>query len=113
MQQWEFFYVQASTNNMKAVMEEVNKLGALGWEPVGIASADKTVGVNSNVVILKRPITSPPAPPASAEDWQADPTGRFDKRRWDPALEVWTAEVAMMEAKSMHVDPPHMVKPVM
>ena len=98
---------------MKAIVEEANKLGGVGWEMVGIASADKTVGFNSNIVVLKRPISAPPARPDSDEDWQPDPTGRFDKRRWDAVLGVWTAETAMMEAKSMHVDPPHMVKPVM
>lgn len=104
--QWEFMYIQASTNNMVKVQEEANRFGALGWEPVGIASADKTIGINSNVLILKRPILDPPPSPSSAEEWQPDPTGRFDKRRWNGR--VWTAETAMMEAKTLHVDPPRM-----
>jgi len=58
------------------------KLGAEGWEPIGITSADKTVGLNSNLLILKREIVAP-APPATSEEWQDDPTGRFDKRRWN------------------------------
>lgn len=101
--QWEITYVAAATNNVVAMIEAANKLGAEGWEPVGITSADKTIGLNSNVLIFKRPLT-PPAPPQSMDEWQDDPTGRFDKRRWNGS--VWTAEVAMMEAKTLHVDPP-------
>lgn len=106
LQQWEFLYLQAQVNMMAKVQDEAMKLGALGWEPVGIASADKTLGLNSNVIIFKRPIIDPPPPPISSDEWQEDPTGRFDKRRWDGR--VWTAEAAMMEAKTLHVDPPSM-----
>lgn len=110
MQQWEFMYLATSTSTggMKQLMDEANKLGSLGWEPVGVASADRTIGLNSNMIILKRPIENPPPPPDSAEEWQADPTGRFDKRRWHAALGVWTAETAMMEAKTRHIDAPKM-----
>ncbi len=106
VQQWEFLYLQAHVNMMAKVQDEANKLGALGWEPVGIASADKTLGMNANVIIFKRPILDPPPPPTTDEEWQDDPTGRFDKRRWDG--HVWTAETAMMEAKTLHVDSPSM-----
>lgn len=103
MAQWELTYVQASTNDVQAMIDAANKLGAEGWEPVGIASADRTLGLNSNLLVMKRAI-DPLPPPASDEEWQDDPTGRFDKRRWNGR--VWTAETAMMEAKTLHVDPP-------
>ena len=108
MQQWEIMYLDAYTNNMKRVAEEASRLGALGWEPVGIASADKTLGLNVNMLNLKCPITPPPPPPATNEEWQPDPTGRYDKRRWDAELGVWTEQVAMMEAKTTHIDSPRM-----
>lgn len=103
MSQWEITYVSAGTNNTGALIDAANKLGAEGWEPVGITNADKTVGFNSNMLIMRRELTPPP-PPATDDEWQDDPTGRFDKRRWNGR--VWTAETAMMEAKTLHVDPP-------
>jgi hypothetical protein len=106
MQQWEFMYVQVLTGSMHTAQEEADKLGALGWEPVGIASADKTLGFNANLLIFKRPIESPLPPPDTDDAWQDDPSGRFDKRKWNPDLRLWTAETAMMAKKTMHVDPP-------
>ena len=106
MQQWEFTYLAASTVGMRKVYDEANRLGALGWEPAGIASADKTIGLNTNLIILKRPILDPLPPPATDEEWQPDPSGRFDKRRWDAVERVWTAQTAMMDAKTRHIDPP-------
>ena len=105
MPQWEITYVQAATLGMKGLIEAANRLGAEGWEPIGITSADKTLGMNSNILVFKRELTPPPSP-SSDEEWQDDPTGRFDKRRWNG--QVWTAETAMMEAKTLHVDPPRM-----
>jgi hypothetical protein len=111
--QWEYTYIQAPTGSTKQVVESANKLGGLGWELVGLTSPDKTIGFNSNLLLFKRPLSNVPPPPATDEDWQEDPTGRFDKRRWDPALRVWTAETATMADKTMHVDPPHAVTPVL
>lgn len=108
MRQWEYMYVQASTTSgsLQKTIDETNRFGAIGWEVVGITTADRTIGANTNLLILKREILDPPPPPASADEWQDDPAGRFDKRRWDG--QVWTAETAMMEAKTLHVDPPRM-----
>jgi len=108
MQQWEFLYLDAYTNNMKRTAEEASRLAALGWEPVGVASADRTIGLNTNMLIFTRAIVTPPAAPATDEEWQEDPTGRFDKRCWDAELGWWTAQVAMMEAKTTHIDAPRM-----
>ena len=104
-------YISANTMSMDMMQDQANKFGAVGWEPVGMASADKTVGFNSNILVLKRRITNPPPPPAVNEDWHPDPTGRFEKRRWDTTLYVWTAETATVSTKKQHVDPPHMNKP--
>lgn len=102
--QWEITYVQSTTNTVQAMIDAANKLGAEGWEPVGITTADRTLGLNTNLLVFKRELT-PPAAPLSDEEWQTDPTGRFDKRRWNG--KVWTAETAMMEAKTLHIDPPN------
>lgn len=103
MNQW---YIQAHTNDIVRTMEETNRMGAIGWEVVGITTADRTIGMNTNVLILKRPIDSVPPPPSTDDEWQQDPTGRFDKRRWDAEVQLWTAQTAMMEAKTTHIDPP-------
>lgn len=107
MQQWEFTYLESNNHAsyMKEFVAEVNRLTARGWEPVGVAGVDKTVGVNKNGVVLKRPITDPPAPPATDDLWQADPTGRYTERRWEPRLRIWTAEVRDAQGKEK-VDPP-------
>lgn len=104
MAQWEFMYLQASTNQMATIKDYANRLGALGWEPVGMASADKTVGMNSNVLILKREITpdNQLAPPATADEWQRDPSGRHEGRRWSGRQ--WTADV--VDGRKQSVDPP-------
>lgn len=104
MAQWEIQYVQVSTNRMDMFMDAANRLGALGWEPVGITSADKTIGLNSNVVIFKRPISNPPAPSTSEVEWQPDPTGRHERRRW--TWRGWGAEC--VNGRDGVVDPPDM-----
>lgn len=103
MRQWEHTYVQGNTLDLNAIRNASNKLGALGWELVGVTSVDKTIGMNANLLWFKREVEAPPDP-ATDEEWQDDPTGRYDKRRWDGT--VWTAETAMMEAKTLHTDSP-------
>lgn len=102
MAQWEFMYLSASTNQMAAIKDYANRLGALGWEPVGMASADKTVGMNSNVLILKREIVDQLPRPETNAEWQPDPSGRHEFRRW--SHRGWTADVA--DGKKRSVDPP-------
>lgn len=104
-QQWEFTFVQVNTTQMGLAMEQANKLGALGWEPVGIASADKTIGMNSNVLIFKRPVVPLPPPPDMTQDtFLEDPSGRFDRRRWNG--QEWTAEAGMLADRKVVIDPP-------
>lgn len=105
MEQWEFNYVQVSTNDMASAMREANRLGALGWEPVGIASADRTIGLNSNVLIFKRPVRPLPPPADQRQDaFLEDPSGRYDRRRWNGR--AWTAEVGMLADRQVKIDPP-------
>jgi hypothetical protein len=102
--QWEVTYIHAITNDVQTLIDAANKLGAEGWEPMGFTSAvEKGIGLSSNLLIFKRKVVAPP-PPESAEEWQDDPTGRFDKRRWNGT--VWTAETAMIAAQTLHIDPP-------
>ena len=67
--QWEVTYVQASTNSVVAMIEAANKLGAEGWEPIGITTADRTLGLNTNLLIMRRPIEDVPPAPDSDEEW--------------------------------------------
>lgn len=106
VEQWEMTYIQADTFSVDTLVEAANKLAAVGWEPVGLAGIDKTIGINKTAMLLKRRITDPIPPATTDEIWQEDPTGRFDKRRWNPRLKVWTAETATVADKSLHVDAP-------
>lgn len=111
--QWEYTYLQVGINAMGGVIDEANKLGAVGWEVVGFATADRSFGADTNVLVLKRAIRSVPLPPppTATDEWLPDPTGRYDMRRWDSTLQVWTAETATMSTETTHVDPPHAVRP--
>ncbi len=44
------------TNSRVALQRELNNLGAHGWEVVGFAAADRTLGLNSLEVLLKRKV---------------------------------------------------------
>lgn len=105
--QWEYTYLSAGTGGRALMNQHLNRLGAEGWEVVGFASADKTIGVNSITALLKRRLVAPP-PPADLEPaWHDDPCGRFDKRYWNG--EVWTAQVGRAADKSVHLDPPSLL----
>lgn len=62
---------------------QLNGLGSLGWEVVGITAVDPTLGLNSYTALLKRPLMGWPEPADTAPAWQPDPTGRFARRYWD------------------------------
>lgn len=104
MTQWEIQYIQDTANSIASITEQANRLGALGWEPIGIASADRTLGVNAMVLVMKRAISHPPDPPATKDEWQRDPTGRHELRRW--TWRGWGAEC--ISGKARVVDPPNM-----
>ena len=56
MTRWEYTSVTRNSSNMNKLLSDINDLGEQGWELVGFASADKTLGLNSVIAVLKRPI---------------------------------------------------------
>jgi hypothetical protein len=62
----------------------MNTMGSVGWEVVGFAAADKTLGLNEYAAILKRRKYGPPAPDGDGSPgWYPDPLGRHVFRWWD------------------------------
>lgn len=110
--QWEYTWVTTAaltSTSMDHLSRELNRLGAEGWEVVGFASADKTVGFNSINAVLKRRVVAPEAPADRTPGWRADPTGRHDKRHWDGT--AWSAHVANASDKKVVIDPPTLLAP--
>lgn len=89
--QWEYTEVTGATINIDAWVLQLNGLGSLGWEVVGITAVDPTIGLNSYTALLKRQVLDWPAPATAAADWYPDPTGRFVVRYWDGLR--WTQHV--------------------
>jgi hypothetical protein len=108
MTQWEYFRLETGTNMPTA--DYLAVLGAEGWDMAGIAFADKTIGLNAIVVMLKRECVPPPPPADLGAAWFDDPTGRFDKRYWDGR--VWSAHVGITgPPKKRALDAPTMLPP--
>lgn len=108
MAQWEYMRLKTYTNT--PIGDTLNLAGAEGWEVVGFASADKTIGLNAVMVVCKRECVSPPPPADVTAAWHDDPTGRFDKRYWDGRQ--WSAHVGRVgPPKENAVDPPTMLPP--
>lgn len=80
---WEYTHVKASTMNLNGLIQALNQLGADGWELVGFASADKTIGLNSLIALMKRPYRRLPLPADTTKGWKPDPSGRHPDRYWD------------------------------
>lgn len=104
MQQWEHRVVSATTNDQTALEHELVKLGAEGWEVVGVSGVDRTIGMNAVVCVVKRPVVPPPPPDDIAEGWKPDPVNRWEVRYWNG--QTWTAHVANKEPKKQGLDPP-------
>jgi Protein of unknown function (DUF2510) len=102
--QWEYAGITEATLDSGTLVERMVEAGAKGWELVGFASADPTIGVNVYTAVLKRRVVAPPPPYDPAPAWWPDPTGRFAKRWWDG--HQWTAHVAT--ATDPAVDSPSM-----
>ena len=102
---WEYRSVSASTNALKQFVDELNQLGLEGWEMTGFASADKTVGLNSMIAILRRGREGLSQPPAETpEGWVRDPSGRYPDRYWSGA--AWTKWVRDEPGGNRSEDPP-------
>lgn len=89
--QWEYARVNAATTNIDGLIERLNALGTYGWEVVGFASSDKTIGLNALHAVLRRRICPLPPPDDVLPGWKPDPSGRHEQRYWTGAL--WTREV--------------------
>jgi len=87
---WEYTEVRGWVNNVADVILQLNAHGSLGWEAIGIASSDPTIGLNGYIVLMRREVLNWPACP-SGPSWAADPTGRFAQRYWDGLR--WTEHV--------------------
>lgn len=84
--QWEYMTVVELVNAQTHLDLQLNALGSLGWEAVGLAASDPTLGLNQIHVLLKRIAPDWPAPAgvrAGDAVWVADPTRRFAQRYWD------------------------------
>lgn len=87
---WEYTSVEGWTNNAEDLILRLNAAGSTGWEAIGIASSDKTLGVNSYMVIMRRKVLDWPSRGVEPE-WAPDPTGRYPQRYWDGLR--WTQHV--------------------
>jgi len=67
------------------------------------------VDVNAVTALIRRVIEPLPPPEVSEEDWNPDPSGRYDMRFWNGR--AWTFHVARVEDKSRHRDPPTRLAP--
>ena len=66
------------------LVKRLNLLGSQGWEVIGIAGSDKTIGLNSLEVILRRRRAL--APPGLPDGWHPDPV--------NPGFMRWVSEGA-------------------
>src|SRR5207247_858135 len=78
MTQWEFSRVRAPTNTGQEFIDALNRFGSDGWEMVALTAADKTIGLNALIAVMKRECVRPHSPPTPDAEWHDDPTGRFD-----------------------------------
>jgi hypothetical protein len=90
---WDYMQLRKRTTAIHELDNELRNLGVLGWEVCGFASADKTIGLNESVVLLKRERLGLPPPAETAiPEWYPDPSGRFELRYWDGLR--WTDHVS-------------------
>jgi hypothetical protein len=104
-QQWEYIYMHLGTNDLVRLDKELNKAGAAGFEVVGWASADKTIGLNAWVAILKRPGKKQKMPEGKKgknEGWYPDPYASHEQRYWSGYY--WTHHVSDAGTQSEDFD---------
>jgi len=77
--QWEYKGLIRNSINLNKMVDDLNILGRQGWEVIGFAGSDKTLGLNSIMTLLKRPGVrpNPPVkpvhPPGTLEPGEATP----------------------------------------
>lgn len=107
--QWEHLIPFRTTGQMARLGDDLNRLGAEGWEVVGYAAVDPTLGTNALSCVMKCRVVPPPAPPGPEAAWHPDPCGRFDKRYWDG--HQWSAHVGVEKGKQLLIDSPTTLAP--
>ena len=105
-QQWEYLQLSAPTgaNSMTRLDQDMNDAGAAGFELVGWASADKTIGFTGWVAIFKRSGVrrdSPEGKKAADPAWLPDPYERHEQRYWEGRY--WTELVSNAGEQSIDV----------
>jgi hypothetical protein len=63
---WQYKIISSRTYQLASLEHSLNEHGAHGWEVVGLTSADKTIGLNSLEVLLKRKIIPRYQPPTDS-----------------------------------------------
>lgn len=71
------------TNNQHELQRILNDLGSVGWEVVGFAGSDKTVGFNALVAVLRRALPDLPRPTDTTPGYKPDPFDPTRTRWWD------------------------------
>lgn len=79
---WEHLVLTFGTNNVAAMHEALNRYGSIGWETVGVAGVDRTVGTNGITVVMKRAAPAVRAPQERTAGWHTDPWRRAELRWW-------------------------------
>lgn len=99
---WEYTYLQHPSVRMDDLHEQLQAHGLNGWEMCGFASMDPTLGFNTLIAVLKRPLPSLPPPDDTTAAWLPDPSSRFELRYWNGTR--WTEHVTNAGATAS--DPP-------
>lgn len=108
-QMWEYSYVSTTTNSLPTLVESLNNLAVDGWELVTMDDVDRTLGINALTAMVRRLIEPLEPPPAIAEGWYPDPSGRFARRYWSGR--AWTFHVCREGDKKALRDSPTMRTP--
>lgn len=74
---WEYRHIARTTMGWDQFVEDLNRLGASGWELVNFAIGDATLGPNQLTAVLKRQAPGEPDPDPTLEDEQLAHPGRY------------------------------------
>ncbi len=80
---WEYTTIHVGTNQQTDTNRILNELGSVGWELVGWAGTDKTIGFNALVGVFRRPLADLPAPDDATPGWKPDLFDPTRYRWWD------------------------------
>lgn len=103
---WQYETIVSGTNTIEELKGALNALGLDGWEMVGFAAADRTLGLNALVSVLKRRRVALAIPDGSPDEgWLPDPSKRHPDRYWDGSR--WTHWVRDQEGGTRSEDDPY------